>query len=213
MFNEFLKRNWKLTLIIITVIIATIFLDVIAKFLKLIPYSSILNLTSIGDRILFITFLCLVWYAWETRKIREIEQDPILLMYIRNINNYNENKRKQLEDYVIKSRRGELSNLMGLDIADDYLIRLRNVGRGAAFNVKVEIKSKNFKIEKYQTQFFSPESDEQSIEVVVVGDKPWGVEELNGEIFHITCESINKKVCIFKYKIVDLERMLVEFVK
>jgi len=192
-------------------ILVTIYLDFVVSLIKMAPFSSVRGIATIGDRILFITFIALIWYAWETKRIREISQEPILLLYIRNIKDYKEEKQKQQEEYIIGSGRGDMQKAMFLHTSDNYLLRMRNVGSGAAFNVKVG--NKNYEVEKYQAQFFAPHSDEQSIKLISKNNKPWGAEVLNEEILEITCESINKKKYKFKYKIVDLEKQQIEFIK
>ena len=205
------KNNIKKILIIILIFFSTLYLDLIIFLIEKIPHTSMSNIVTIGDRILFITFIALIWYAWETKKIREIGQEPVLLLFVRNIDDYKEEKQKQLKNYVINSMRGDLSNELLLNVKDPFLLRIRNVGNGAAFNVKIQ--NSNYKVEKYQAQFLAPNSDEQAIKLISENEKPWGAENLNDEIFYITCESINKKKYKFKYKIVDIEKQEVEFIK
>lgn len=66
--------------------------------------------------IYFATFLALLWYAEETKKIREIEQEPIIDLYYRPEIINNPNKEKNHPKYL----------------------RLRNSGKGTAYNIKVE---------------------------------------------------------------------------
>lgn len=81
---------------------------------------------SISDRILFITFLALLWYAWETGEMKkemvkqtELEQKPIIDLF-----------------YRLKTNEHE-----------EYL-RLRNSGKGVAYNIQVKpiiIEDRKFK--------------------------------------------------------------------
>lgn len=61
--------------------------------------------STINNVILFFTFLALLFYAWETKKIREIEEKPIIDLFYRP-------KQRSL--------------------------KLRNTGKGTAYNIKVE---------------------------------------------------------------------------
>ena len=186
----------------------------------------ILNNAAISDWILSFTFLALLWYAWETKRIREIEQEPIFIMYIRNINDYSKDKDRQEKqrEYCIKTATGNLAKEFdkysgeGLNCVkefDKYLIRIRNVGKGPAFNVEVRDENLNFKIEKYQSQFFAPEpkGDEQSIKIIKKdGDAIKGdYSEFKKAVFEISCENTNKKEYKFRYKIVDIEKQEIKY--
>jgi len=113
-------------IIISGIIILTLILDRLVLLLNKIPYLSISGLASLSDKILFATFLALIWYAWETRKMRkemvvqnELEQKPIVDLF-----------------YRPKTTKH-----------DEYL-RLRNSGKGVAYNINVQtitIENKKFK--------------------------------------------------------------------
>ncbi len=71
---------------------------------------------TINEIILFATFLALLWYANETKKIRQIEQEPIIDLYYRPHS------------------------------SADGKLRLRNSGKGTAYNIRVgKITSENGK--------------------------------------------------------------------
>lgn len=223
-----ITNNQALIIFFIIAIIFTIYLDVLIFLIKKIfLLSSISGITTISDRVLFLTFLALVWYAWETRKMKnemttqtELELRPTFILFIR------ECKDEKQKEYCIKTGVGDVAEKMDryggvkdLNCAkefDNFLIRIRNVGKGPAFNVKVEDESGVFEVEKYQSQFFAPEpkGDEQSIKIIrkdgkeIKGD----YSDLNNTIFEISCENINKKKYYFKYKIVDAEKQIVEFI-
>jgi hypothetical protein len=100
--------------------------------------------------ILFMTFLTLLWYAWETKKIREIEQKPIIDLYYRP-------KTADHQEYL----------------------RLRNSGKGTAYNIKVErIKSQDNK-KIFEFYFNGPNSilinnTEQTLSIQAKeGDSNW----------------------------------------
>ncbi len=61
-------KNIFLVLYFIVGILFTIFLD---QIIFLFVGVSIPGLASVGDRMLFITFWALIWYAWETRGMKE----------------------------------------------------------------------------------------------------------------------------------------------
>lgn len=84
-------------------------------------YFRIKILMSMSDWILYATFLALIWYAEETKKIREIEQTPVVDLYYRP-------QTSKHEKYF----------------------RLRNSGKGTAYNIKIEkIKNNGKEFEFY----------------------------------------------------------------
>jgi len=208
---NFIKKFQTIIIVLIIAIcvaIPAIILDWIIFLINKIPNLSIPGLASISDKILFATFLALVWYAWETKRMREIEQEPVMLLYIRDIRDYvsKPEKQQKIRDggYLIRIRtEGKDSN---------YFIRLRNTGRGTAFNVTVE--SSSLKVDKYETQFFAPLTDEHSIKIIEKGNKKiesW--KKLNGSVFAIKCRSVNGKFYSFKFKIIDAQKQIVAFLK
>jgi hypothetical protein len=172
---------------------------------------------SVSDWIYFITLLALIWYADETRKIREIEQAPILLLYVRK------RKQDELNEYCIEtgaSKMGERFDKYGGDNTlkleehfCEYMIKIRNVGKSPAFNVTVD--NKDFKVKEYQSQFIAPEKDEQSIKIVKRDEKEIKSDysEFKDSVFVVSCKNINGKKYNFNYKIIDLEKRLVEYLK
>jgi hypothetical protein len=200
--------------IILLVILSTIYLDLIIKIAARIPFSSINGLASAGDRILFASLIALIWYAWETKRIKEIGQEPILLLYIRKIKNLNEEKQKEQKEYATNFEIDEMIKDMDNTITpinNDYVLRIRNVGSGAAFNVRVE--NKNFNVEKYQAHFFAPGSDEQSIKLIGKNKNTWKPKEFNNEIFELKCNSINHKKHNFKFKIINFEKGEIDLIE
>lgn len=104
-----MNKKFETIIIVFLIIIITSTLDWIIFIVNKIPLLSISGIASIGDKILFATFLALIWYAWETKKIREIEQEPIIDLYYR----------PQTRNH-------------------GKCLRLRNSGKGTAYNIKVE---------------------------------------------------------------------------
>ena len=229
---NFLRRNKKLILLLffLAYITVIIFLDWIILLLNKIPYLSISGFATITDRILLLTLLGLLWYVWETRGMKnemvtqtELEQKPIPMMYIRNINDYSEEKKQEQQEYCIETvltdvaKKFDGSGAFGSGDTEKtfkkYIIRIRNVGKGPLFNLKVN--SENFEVEKYQSQFLAPEpkGDEQSVKI----KKKDGTEisgeysELNGAIFEISYDNVNKKNYKYKYKIINVEEQKIEF--
>ncbi|MFH1657587.1 MAG: hypothetical protein ABH919_03905 [bacterium] len=205
------SNNKGLLLFLFLAIILTIFLNhLVFLILKIFPCSSIYSVTTISDRILFLTFLALIWYAWETRGMKnemvtqtELEQRPFLAMYIRK---YKKEKHKDQEDYIIENGKH-----------NQYLIRVRNMGKGVALNLKVEQKlegeGKKIEVEKYQCQILAPENDEQSIKFKM-NDLP--AEELEDKEFILSAANNLEKEranrYYFTYKIIDIEKHEVEYI-
>jgi len=207
--KEILESRLLFLLIVLGIIanLATVFLDI--------------KNVSINDRILFITFLALVWYAVETQGLKkeaikqtEIEQKPVMMLYVRN--------RSNITDKMEKVFKREYT------IIDDlsYYLSLRNVGRGPAFNVEViEIKDKDsiFVVEKYQCRFFAPKGDEQAIKFIKKDNskdnskikkdnsKIKSYDELKNIIFKISCKGVDGRLHAFQYKIIDIEKQEVEY--
>lgn len=191
--------------------IAIIYLNTTIVLITKLPHASIKGFVSVSDIILFATLLALIWYAWETKKIREIEQEPILLPFIRNSKNFSKEKQISQKEYITKFERDEIiSNNLNPNI-NKYIFRIRNVGKGAAFNVK--IKSDIFKVEKFQTNFLAPTDDEQSAKLVGIQKNIFNPSELKNVEFELYCESINHKQYIFKYKFIDFEKKEIAYIK
>lgn len=193
------KQNWQIPLLI-----GSIFL-----ILSIIIEERI----NIANIIQILIFSVLIWYAWETKRIREIEQEPIMLLSVGNINKlkYEPFDSFQLRQSDIRDD-GYLIRIKTESKDSDYFISLRNTGRGTAFNVVV--RSELFDIEKYETNFFAPSSDEYLIKIIEKGNKKienWG--KINGSVFTISSQSINGKIYSFKFKIIDAERQTVKFIE
>ncbi|MCK5491169.1 MAG: hypothetical protein KAI67_04980 [Candidatus Pacebacteria bacterium] len=167
---------------------------------------------------LVVTLYFLIKYTKATEEMKneivkqvELEQMPVMIMYIRNKRDYmsdpadyNEQEKlsEKFEDYLIRIRIEPEKS--------DFFLSLRNTGRGAAFNLNV--KNKNFQVSKYESQFFAPSNDEHSIAIIKNGNKKiesW--DELNGSIFKISCENAVKKLYHFHYKIIDIKNKQVEY--
>ncbi len=229
-----IKKIWNnnkyLFLYILITIITALYLDSIIFWLNRLPHVDILGRTTINDRIMFLTLLGLIWYAWLTRGMRnemvtqtELDQKPFPMMYIRDINDYSEEKKQEQWEYCIETASTDIAKKFdeGGGFASGgfekelkkYIIRIRNVGKGPLLNLKVN--SENFKIEKYQSQFFAPEpkGDEQSIKIIkkdgteISGD----YSELNSAIFEISYDNVNRKNYKSKYRIINVEKKEIDY--
>jgi len=77
----------KIFLFVVPIGIVTIYLDKIVIFINKIPAIDIHSEVSFTDRILFITFLALLWYSFETRQLKnatrksnELQQTPLFVL-------------------------------------------------------------------------------------------------------------------------------------
>jgi len=141
-------------------------------------------------------------------KQTELEQIPIIVLCIRDIRDYmddsrraeqQEKYRRKFQDYIIR--------VNGSNDDINYVLRLRNVGRGTAFNTEVEIEDAQLEIKKHETQFFAPLGDEHSIRVSGLN----ALADLNGKIFIVHCEDAANTRYFFQYKIIDVESKKVTF--
>ncbi len=103
---------------------------------------------SLSNWILFIIFIALFWYAWETWKMREqiikqneIAQMPVMILYVRYLPDYQRKANTRNGIFKIKDKFREylipVKNRGDRDGLSNYFISLRNVGLGTAFNIKV----------------------------------------------------------------------------
>jgi len=165
--------------------------------------------------ILSITAILLWIYTKATQEMKSemvkqtrLDQMPVMMMFVRNIGDNSkapedmQRLREKYLNFLIRIRTdGRESN---------YLLRLRNVGRGAAFNVMVE--SDKFDITDYETQFFAPQKDEHAIKVIQKGNRKVENWELFEEsIFTIRCSDVLGSVYEFKYKIIDFKNRQIEY--
>lgn len=177
-------------------------------------YSFWLGLLNLS--ILFITLLYLKRYTEETAQTRkqiarqtELEQMPIMLIFIKNIADggvpYGELQklRDKFRDFLIRIRTENDDS--------DFFIRLRNTGKGTAFNVSVE--SNEFDIIDYEAHFFAPNKDEHSIKIIQKDNKKiesW--ETFNDSIFIIKCDDLAGNKYEFKYKILDFRGRKIQYI-
>ena len=105
------KNKISVALVIIGFIF-TVYLDIIVLLLKnIFPWSSIIGIATISDRILFLTFLALLWYAWETQKIREyggIEVETPIMYDIKHPSLASYLNRFPARQYIVKSEDKDL---------------------------------------------------------------------------------------------------------
>lgn len=173
---------------------------------------------SLGDFILILTAALLFIYTYETQQSRqelvtqnEIGQMPIMVLYIREVADFGYNA----EELMKYRRRG-----FGIERRTDvgpakYAFRLKNVGKGPAFNVRIS--SNKFGAEKFEERFFAP-MDEHSVRILRQrkgSDRMVMIEsfeEFKNSTLTICCESLTGKEYFFDYKIVDIEEKRVEFI-
>lgn len=134
------------------------------------------------------------------RFIKTKSRGPVLILDIRDIKEYSEDKRKEIKegDYLITDR--------------GYLLQVRNEGDSIALNMQIE--SDNFKMvqcQSYQIGFGI--NDEKLIRIIKKpGKEIKDLSELNGEIFEIYCETLERKGFYFKYEIVNMRNKKVRFI-
>ncbi len=166
--------------------------------------------------VLILTLRYLIKYTIETQGMKKemvkqtkIEQMPVMALYIRysrdsmkNPAKYEDQQEvlKKIEPYLLKTR---------LNGDSDYYLTLRNVGKGMAFNVKIE--SNKFQTIKYKTNFFAPIKDEHPIAINKFDKKIENLDELKDSIFEISCANVNGEKYKFKYKIIDIDNKEVEY--
>jgi len=170
-------------------------------------YLGVLNLLTLAA-----TLLALVWYTFETHKIAnesvkqtELENMPVMCLYVRYVDGVKDQaERESIKQYAI-------THLVGQGIIpSNYYIALRSVGKGPAFNVTID--SSEFKAAKYQTQFFGAGREEHAVKVVrKPNNKIRDLNEINGSVFTVGCESALGQKYEYKYKILDINERIVSF--
>ncbi|MFA5080776.1 MAG: hypothetical protein WC472_04130 [Candidatus Paceibacterota bacterium] len=165
--------------------------------------------------VLAVTLWYLSKYTNETEQTRkqiarqtELEQMPIMLLFIRSVADggvpYGE-----LQNLIYKFR-NFLIRVQSETEDSNYFLRVRNTGKGTAFNVMVE--SDVFDILDYETQFFAPLADEHSIKIIQKGGKKiesW--EMFENSVFTIKCDDLSKNSYEFKYKILNFKERKIEY--
>ncbi|MFA6184491.1 MAG: hypothetical protein WC682_05365 [Parcubacteria group bacterium] len=165
--------------------------------------------------ILAVTLCYLIKYTKATEETKnqiekqtDLEQMPILALYIRSMWDYNkedntgpaikERLKNKFKDYLITIN-GEQT---------EYFFRVRNMGKGVAFDIEVE--SDKFNTIKYQSRFLAPLKDEQSIAITGKTD----IKDLNffkDAVCYVSCKNVTGSLCIFSYKIRDIKDKRVEY--
>lgn len=162
---------------------------------------------------LILTLGVLLWYAHDTNRIAneavsqtELEMRPIMCLYVRYISGItDEGKSRKIKQYALTHHTDK-----GLAFSD-YYFAVRNMGNGPAFNVSVD--SGKFKVEKYQTRFFAPKTDEHAIKIIKKpNDKIRNLDELNGEVFVIECQSVFGKNYRYKYRVKNIVDREIEYI-
>lgn len=168
----------------------------------------------IGFVVSTITLAVLIWYTWETKKIREqtvlqteLATTPVMSLYIRRVIRVADKEKRETikHDYTI-------THMVDNKIEPStYFFALRNVGRGPAFNVQVE--SQNFKAVRYQMRFFSQGGEERAVKISKKSnDEIKSLDELKGEVFTVKYQSVSGKIYEHKYKVNSVEEKAVEFI-
>ena len=198
------KNNWQTKKLWVFAFFFFLVVDIIVVLFKFPQFSKQVNLLA-----LLATLAVLVWYTNETMLIRresvkqtELKTMPIMVLYVRLVNGNNIDG----DNYAVTS-------LVGDGIRpSNYYIALRNMGDGPAFDVKIE--SKDFKGQRYQTHFFAPKKDEHAVKIVrKPNNKIRKLEELEGEIFVISCRSVLGTKYEYRYEIKNVEKKTVEYIK
>lgn len=137
-----------------------------------------------------------LWYANETYRLRklssqQLEADfqPVLNLYIRD------------GDDIPSIFR----------ICEGKALKIRNTGRGAALNLKVEMKSKDGKsivVKWLEQTMIAPEGDEIHIQLLELPEK---CDDLNGSKLTISAESINKITYIYTYTLEKFSDRIIKF--
>jgi len=137
--------NKKFIIFCILALATTVFLNQIVWLFGMIPFvSDKVNLT-IGDRIYFITFLALFWYAWETRKMRETMNKQLELERLPNLDLFYRPQRESEERF-----------------------RIRNTGGGVAYEIEIEnvtIHNKYFILGFEDPNLILTPEDEQTLHI------------------------------------------------
>ncbi len=132
------------------------------------------------------------------RFIKTKKREPILILDIKDIKEYHQNKQQKIKDegYLIAN--------------SDYLLQIRNEGDNVALNTYVE--SDNFKIIKYQNHQIGLQ-DEYLIKIVQKSNNEIkDLKELNEKILKIYCETLKGIGFYFKYQIIDIKEKRVRFI-
>lgn len=215
--SKFMNKQFEAVIIIFVIIILTISLDWIIFVINETTLLSLSGLASLSDKILFATFLALIWYAWETKGMKremvyqsELQSMPFLAIYVRNIKNISKEEKKAYieNNFAIDRLVGD-----GLYYPTHCYLVLRNMGKGVALDIKIN--SNKFIVQKYATRIIAPETDEQPFKILKKGNNKGEEMEdpkiLNKNIFYVTCRSMEKIEYCFKYKILDLYKNEIEY--
>ena len=173
-----------------------------------------ITLTIVNTIILSITIILLWIYTKATQQMKSemmkqtrLEQMPIMLIFVRNIADSKDHSHEQ----KLWNKYFNFLILIESDRQESrYLLKLRNTGKGTAFNVTVE--SDKFDITDYETQFFATQKDEHAIKVIRKGNKKiekW--EMFENSIFTIRCKDVVGNDYQFKYKIIDFKNREIEY--
>lgn len=104
-------------LLLLAVLVSTFHLEKLIYFVNIIFRSSISEQVNVNDRILFVTFLGLIWYAWETKEMKDTMKDQLKFKRLPRLDIYYEKSKEEKKGKVFK---------------------LKNNGEGAAYNIKIE---------------------------------------------------------------------------
>lgn len=174
----------------------------------------------LNDFILLITAAFIIAYTYETQKMKEqmkkqveLAQMPIVLLYVRNIQEYMSDIADYNEQQKYKSKyKNFLIRIRTENDNSNYYLALRNTGNGTAFNI--EVKSDIFEVSKYQGRFLAPSKDEQPFAIVERGNKKiesW--DKFQDSVFEISCTDINSVTHLFRYKITEIASKKVDFIE
>lgn len=136
-----------------------------------------------------ILFVGVILVLYESIKMREIEHQPVLSLYVRDSD-------KTPEEFRIFEYR---------------VLAIRNTGKGVAQNLRVQINDKNgqlIPIRWLEQTIISPAKDEIRI---MLENKLEKCGDLDGSKITISAESVNKKVYTYTYTLEKLSDRIVRF--
>lgn len=142
-----------------------------------------------------------------------LQQMPIIILYIRDIQDYMDNKADYDEQQKIRRKREDfLIRIRTESSKSNYFLALRNVGNGTAFNI--EVKSNLFEVVGYQSRFIAPKGDEQAFSICQKGNKKiesW--DTFNQSEFTVRCKDVSGAIHTYHYRVIDLREKKIKFIK
>lgn len=148
---------------------------------------------SVSSMILFWTFLVLIWYSYETYKIKKLAFTPVIAVY------YKYDKANNI-----------------------YILRARNIGKGPALDVRFSrikvfygdiMKQTEFYLSIYHPRILVP-NEERDIAIIgyeVVGNNKSRISSTSFCLYSVAGTNINNKLSV-RYKDIDNDNYLSKFI-